>query len=169
MPISPTGILNRQQGFTLIELLVVIALLAIFSGLSLPLLLDRIDGGERRSLRKLTGTVKQLYNEATLTRDPHLLTFDLDRNRIAAFRLRQQGGQQEQQPVGKGASLDPLRLSQVDVVGQGSFRSGQVTIRIFPLGWMEQTRVVLNDSENQSRNIDFSPLTGRAKIADEAF
>ena len=167
MPISPTGTLSNHSGFTLVELVVVVALLAMFSFISLPLLMNRDDGGERRILRQLAGTVKQLYNEATLTRDQHLLTFDLDRNSMSAFRLRGSNGKIEKQPYGGERSLAPLQLKQVEVAGKGNFRHGQVSIAIFPLGWMEQTRIVLAADKGAVKTLDFSPLTGSTKITDE--
>lgn len=177
MPISATGISIRKQsrskarlaprqaGFTLIELMVVITLLALFSAISLPLLMNQGESAERRTLRLLAGTVKQLYNEATLTRDEHLLTFDLDHNSISAYRLRASDGMTEKEAFGKTTSLAPLRLRQVDVVGKGSFRSGQVEVRVFPLGWMEQTRIILQNEKGVETVLDFSPLTGSTKIA----
>ena len=78
MRISPTGTLSNKRsvrkasgnrGFTLIELIIVVVLLALVAGVALPVLLNRGDSGERKVMRQLAGTVKQLYNEATLTRD----------------------------------------------------------------------------------------------------
>jgi len=164
MPISATGISTDKRGFTLVELVVVITLLALFSAISLPLLMNRGESGERRTLRRLAGTVKQLYNEATLTRDEHLLTFDLDHNSISAFRLRAENGNIVKEPFGKEASLEPLQLKQVDVADKGSFRHGQVSVRVLPLGWMEQTRIELKDEKGDETTLDFSPLTGSTKI-----
>lgn len=167
MPILPTGISTDHSGFTLVELVVVVSLLALFSMISLPLLLNQGNSDSRRELRRLAGTIKQLYNEAALTRDEHLLTFDLTRNSMTAFRLQQNDGQIEKQPLGRETELEPLQLKQVDVVGKGSFRTGQISVRVFPLGWMEQTRIALEDGSGAAKVLDFSPLTGSMKIEDE--
>lgn len=153
-------------GFTLIELVVVIALLSMLSLLSLPLLMDNGERAEKRSLRRIAGVVKQLYNEATLTRDEHLLTFDLDRNRLTAFRLQHKGDLIESEPFGRELQLSALQLQQVDVEGKGSFRTGRVSVRIFPLGWMEQTQILLGLESGGTASLLFSPLTGTAKIED---
>ena len=158
---------TSSPGFTLIELVVVIALLSMLSLLSLPLLMDGGEGAEKRSLRRITGVVKQLYNEATLTRDEHLLTFDLDRNRVTASRLHRKGDLIEREPFGRELQLSTLQLQQVEVKGKGSFRTGRVSVRIFPLGWMEQTRILFGLESGGTTSLLFSPLTGTAKIEDE--
>ena len=163
----PTGTLNKQSGFTLIELVVVVIILSLVSFVSLPLLMNRGDGSEKAMIRRIAGTVKQLYNEATLTRDEHLLTFDLNRNSMLAYRLRSDSGRSEKEPFGKEIDLSPLTLQQVDVEGKGSFRSGQVSVRIFPLGWIEQTRIAVKGESGKGVQLSFSPLTGTITIDEE--
>jgi len=167
MPISPTGPSTKESGFTLLELILVVSLLAMISLLSLPLMMDRGDSAERRTLRRIAGVVKQLYNEATLTRDEHLLTFDLDRNRLLAFRMRRNNGRIEKQEFGRETELKALQLQQIDIEGKGSFRNGQVTVKIFPLGWMEQTQLALSSADGKITRMAFSPLTGSVKIDDD--
>jgi len=164
MPMSPTGTLTNRSGFTLVELLVVIVVLSLISLISLPLLSSRTEGDERLVLRRIAGTVKQLYNEATLTRDEHLLVFDFDHNSLKAFRLRTVLDSIEKEPFGKELGLAPLQLKQIDVEGKGSFRTGQVTVRLFPLGWMEQTRLLVSKGNGTDLWLDFSPLTGSVVI-----
>lgn len=166
MPISTSGTSTKAQGFTLIELVAVISLLAIFAAVSVPLLLNSGDGGERRALRQLVGKVKLLYNEAALTRDIHLLTFDVEAGRFSTFRLERNGNLLEKVPVEEARTLSPLRIEQVQVVGKGRFRSGEVTVQIFPQGWMEETLVQLVDDRNQVRTLTFAPMTGSARIYD---
>lgn len=165
MPKSPTGNLTDRKGFTLIELVVVIVILSLIGLISLPLLVNRTDGNERAKLRRIVGTVKELYNEATLTRDEHELVFDLDRNSLQTYRLRTvSAGLVERETFRRELDLEPLILQQIEVEGQGSFRSGQITVRIFPLGWMEQTRLLVRQVNSNEVEMFFSPLTGTTKI-----
>jgi len=165
MPTLPTGISSKRQGFTLIELIVVIVILAIIGTISVPLLFNRLGTDERTTLRRIVGTVKELYNEATLTRDEHQLEFDLDRHTIQAYRLRAVAADRvEKEPFRREITLAPLTLQQIEVEGQGSFRSGQVTVRIFPLGWMEQTRLHVRNADGSDMQLIFSPLTGTTRI-----
>ena len=168
MPMLPTGISINRSGFTLIELMVVIVILSLVGFISLPLLGNRGEGDERLKLRRIAGTVKQLYNEATLTRDEHLLTFDLNRNSILAFRLRSSSGVVEKEPFGREVMLSPLQIEQVDVEGKGTFRAGQVFVRVFPLGWMEQTHLLVRKENGNEVRLAFSPLTGSVTIDAES-
>ncbi len=165
MPKSQTGSSTDRYGFTLIELVVVIVVLSLIGLISLPLLVNRIDGNERAKLRRIAGTVKQLYNEATLTRDEHELVFDLERNSLQAYRLRTVSADRvEREPFRRELDLEPLNLQQIEVEGQGSFRSGQITVRVFPLGWMEQTRLLVRQTRGDEVQMIFSPLTGTTRI-----
>lgn len=168
MPISQTGTLTNRSGFTLIELLVVIVLISLVSFISLPLLANRGDSDERLILRRIAGTVKQLYNEATLTRDEYLLTFDFNRNSLLAFRLESSSGAVERKPFGHELLLAPLLIEEVDVKGKGTFHTGQVSVRIYPLGWMEQTSLLVKKEDGTDVQLDFSPLTGSITIDDKS-
>jgi len=166
MPISKTGISTNQAGFTLIELTVVISLLAIFAFIGLPLISNQGDGGQRRAMRHLAGNVKLLYNEAALKRDIHLLTFNLDDESYRTYRLERNGNQIEKVPVREATSLAPFRIGQVQVAGKGSFRSGEVTVRVYPQGWMEETWVQLENDDKQFKTLNFVPMTGTTRIYD---
>jgi len=163
----PIGTSIKRSGFTLIELVVVIVVLSLVSLVSLPLLANRGEGNERLMVRRIAGTVKQLYNEATLTRDEHLLTFDLNHNRMLAFRLRSNSGVIEKESFGREIMLTPLQIKQIDIEGKGTFRTGQVSVRVFPLGWMEATRLLLHKESGGDIQLAFSPLTGSITIDDE--
>ena len=160
MPMSQTGASINRSGFTLIELMVVIVLLSLVSFISLPLLENRSEGNERLMLRRISGIVKQLYNEATLTRDEHLLTVDFSRNSLSAFRLRSKSELIEKEPFGKEIRLEPLQIKQVDIEGKGTFQTGMVSIRVFPLGWVEQARLSFDKESGGEVTLEFSPLTG---------
>ncbi|HKJ04098.1 MAG TPA: prepilin-type N-terminal cleavage/methylation domain-containing protein [Geopsychrobacteraceae bacterium] len=166
MPISKTGISTDQTGFTLIELTVVISLLAIFSLISLPLITNQGDGGQRRAMRELAGNVKLLYNEAALRREIHLLTFNLDDESYRTYRLERNGTQVEKVPVKEAKKLAPFQIDQIQVSGKGSFRSGEVTVRIYPQGWMEETWVQLENTDKQVKTLNFVPMTGTTRIYD---
>lgn len=161
------GPLSNRAGFTLIELIVVIVILSLISFISLPLLANRGGKDEKLMVRRISGTVKQLYNEATLTRDEHLLTFDFDRNSLRAFRLRSSDGVIEKEAFGREINLAPLQIRQVRIEGKGNYSGGEISTRIFPLGWMEKTALLLGKDNGAELRLEFSPLTGSITIDDE--
>jgi len=158
---------SAAPGFTLVELLVVIVVLGLVSTLTLPLLADRGAGSENHKLRRVAGTVKQLYNEATLTRDEYLLTFDLDNNRLETYRLNSHQQTVEKEAFGRPLDLTPLRVRQVTVKGQGVFRRGRVSVMIYPLSWMDAAEVVFVRDDGRNVELVFSPLAGTATINEE--
>ena len=168
MQTSQTGTLTNRSGFTLVELLVVIVLMSLISFISLPLLAYQSDGDGKRVIRRIAGTVKQLNNEATLNRDEYLLTFDFKRNSLSAFRLRGHSGMIEKESFGHELMLSPLQVEKIDVKGRGIFHAGQVSVRIFPLGWMEQVSLLLRKKDGTEIQLAFSPLTGSVTIDDES-
>ena len=115
-------------------------------------------------MRQLAGTVKLLYNEAALNSEIHLLTFDLDEETFSTFRLEKNGNQVEKIPLEEARSLAPLRIEQVQIAGKGSFRSGEVTVRIYPQGWMEEVWIQLENEEKQVKTLTFVPMTGSTRI-----
>lgn len=181
MPILPTGTLNRevldlsesdisaggQAGFTLVELLVVIVVLALSASLVLPLLDDSGSAEKKQKIRRISGTVRQLYNEATLTRDEFQLTLDFERNRLEAYRLNDVGNKIEREEFGKPLNLEPLYLRQADISGQGSFQAGRVTLTFYPIGWIDATELVLDDNDGHRFELAFSPLTGTVTIDED--
>ncbi|MCK4503173.1 MAG: hypothetical protein KAU22_09060, partial [Desulfuromonadales bacterium] len=79
-------------------------------------------------------------------------------------RLRSAAATIEKEPFGREVILAPLQVKQIDIEGKGSFRSGQVSIRIFPLGWMESTRILVAKENGDEMQLEFSPLTGSVTI-----
>lgn len=167
MPTLPTGTSTKQSGFSLVELMVVIVVLALVGTITLPLLANRDEAAEKKKLRRIAGTVKQLYNEATLTRNEYLLTFDLDNNSLETYRLVSGAGKIEKEAFGRRLEMAPLRVRQVDVKGQGSFRTGRVSVKIYPLGWMDATEVDFERGDGRDVEMVFSPLTGATTINEE--
>ena len=147
------------------ELTIAVVLIGLFSVISLPLLTA---GGERDlqyAARRLSATVKYLFNEAALSGKEHRLICDLDGNSYRARLLEPDGQLKDVEGLAKGAVLkggiDVLRLK---LEGQGSFNRGEVTLHIDPSGWMEHAIVVLENTRGQMLSLDFNPFTGTAEV-----
>lgn len=166
MPTSKAGNSTNATGFTLVELCVVIFLIGLFSALLVPRL-DRFGQGELdAAARKLRGTIKYLFNEAALTGREHRLVYDLERGSYRAQILRPNGELAELQGLGRGAHLPRgVRFQDLTLRGQGTFTSGEITLRIHPTGWLDETLIHLQDDAGDQRTLRIAPLSGAADIS----
>lgn len=167
MPTSTVGRLNRQTGFTLIELLLVVLLLGLMASLSLPLLSGFEPEQLKATARRLSGTVKYLYNEAAMTGREHRLTFTLQEGTYRAEMVNAAG---ELQPLpGVGAKKQLGRGVRFDTIYQprrGEQSAGEVTTALLPGGWLEETIIHLQDDKGQKLTLRLVPLTGLTEIFD---
>jgi len=156
---------RREAGFTLIELCVVLLLIGLFAGLLIPNL-DRVGQGNLdTSARRLRGTVKYLFNEAALTGREHRLVYDLDHGTYQAMVLQADGELVPLQGTGKGATLlEGVRFRELILRGHGSFSTGEITTRIHPTGWLEETIIHLQDRAGKELTLRIAPLSGITDI-----
>jgi general secretion pathway protein H len=157
--------LTDTRGFTLIELSVILVLLGIFSLLLIPRL-DRFGRGELdASARRLRGTIKFLFNEAALTGREHRLIYDLEHGRYRAMVLNPGGELTELRGPGKATRLpEGIRFQDLVLRNRGTFSTGEVTVRIHPTGWLEESLIHLQDQSGAQRTLRIAPLTGAADI-----
>lgn len=165
MRTSTAGNLIRAKGFTLIELCVVLFLIGLFSALLIPRL-DRFGQGELdASARRLRGTIRFIFNEAALTGREHRLTYDLERGTYRATILRPGGELVELQGPGREARLPAgVRFQDLTLRGRGTFSTGEITMRVHPTGWLEETVIHLQDESGAQRTLRLAPLSGIADI-----
>ena len=167
MPISTVGSCNRSAGFTLIELTVVVLLISLFAVSGLTLLINRDRGDLQASARRLAGVTKYLFNEAALSGREQRLVYDLDEGRYRAQELDETGELIDAEDLGRTAKLrSGIRFTDVTVSGRGLFSSGEVTVRIHPSGWLEETVVHLASAAGDELTLRINPLTGSAEIFD---
>ncbi len=84
MPIFPAGGDRRRRagpGITLVELMVVLLLLSLMAFLAVPAFQNLLQGPLDSEIKRLTGVMRLLRNEAVLTRTRFRLVFDLKRAR----------------------------------------------------------------------------------------
>ena len=65
------------KGFTLIEMAVVISLIGLFLLIAVPKFQDIAEVNIKSASRRLSGTIKYLYNEAAFKKRVYKLTFDI--------------------------------------------------------------------------------------------
>lgn len=158
---------NRSAGFTLIELAMVILLLGLFAGLSMPLLLNFGQDDLDASARRLSGTVKYLYNEAALTGLEHRLVFNLADGSYEGLVLERDGELTLMTGPGRGGHLSgDVRFRDIYQPGTGTSSQGEVTMALLPGGWLEETVLHLVDGNGENRSLRLVPLTGMTEAYD---
>lgn len=165
MPTSRAG--NWTSGFTLIELAVVTLLLALLAGLTVPLLNRSGDGALRHTARRLTGTIRYLYNEAALSGCRHRLLLDMDRQRLSTRRLEADGSWQPVKHLARDWTWpEQVRLVALILPGKGTFSTGEVPIALYASGDMDAAVIQLSDDHQRSLTLRLLPLTGSVEIHD---
>ena len=66
--------------------------------------------------------------------------------------------------TGNATLKDGVSFSDISLPGRGTFTSGEVTVRIHPTGWLEETIIHLQDSNKNALTLRVNPLTGSSEI-----
>ena len=154
-------------GFTLVELVVVMVLISLFMLFSIPLFSNIGTSSLGTSARRLSGTIKYLFNESAMSGLEYRLVYDLDQGLYRAQILEANGEQVDAPDQGREASLKgDVRFMDLQLPGRGKFTMGQITTRIHPSGWVEETIIHLDDGAGEMLTLRVSPLTGTTEVFD---
>ena len=154
-------------GFTLVELVVVIVLISLFMVFSIPLFSNIGTSSLGTSARRLSGTIKYLFNESAMSGLEYRLVYDLDQGLYRAQILEANGEQVDAPDQGREAALKgDVRFMDLQLPGRGKFTMGQITTRIHPSGWVEETIIHLDDGAGEMLTLRVSPLTGTTEVFD---
>lgn len=156
---------STRAGFTLVEIIVVVVLLSLFMVFSIPVFSNIGTGSLDTSARRLSGTIKYLFNEAALSGLEYRLIYNLDEGTYRAQILGADGQLADAEDQGRQAVLKgAVRFEDVQLPGRGKFTMGQVTARIDPSGWIDETIIHLADDGGDRLTLRVMPLTGTTEI-----
>lgn len=165
MPTSRAGTSNNQGGFTLLELSVAIFLVALFAFLVVPSAMMVGEDHLAVEARRLAGAVKYHYNESALSGRRHRLQIDLDEDSYGFAQFVPKGERLELTPIGERRELpDGVRFRDVDIAGRGLHSQGEINVDIFPVGWMEETTIHLEQEDEDVLTLHVVPLTGIVEV-----
>jgi len=159
--------LCNQRGFTLIELTLVVLLLGLLANLSLPLISGFETDRMNATARRLSGTVKYLYNEAIITGREQRLIFDLSQGTYRTVDIAENGDLTENTGLGRLYRLPQMvRFESIYQPRRGEKNAGEVTTAILSGGWMEETIIHLIDEDERKLTLRLVPLTGLTEFYD---
>lgn len=156
---------SGKSGFTLVEIVVVMVLISLFVVLSVPLFSNIGTSGLGTSARRLSGTIKYLFNESAMSGLEYRLLYDLDKGIYRARILEANGELVDAPDQGREAALKgDVQFIDLQLPGRGKFSAGQVTTLIHPSGWVEETIIHLEDGDGEMLTLRVSPLTGTTEV-----
>ena len=156
-----------KAGFTLVEIVVVMVLISLFMVLTIPLFSNVGTSSLGTSARRLSGTIKYLYNESVISGLEYRLVYDLDRGSYRAQILEASGELVDASDQGREAALKgAVRFTDLYLPGRGKFSAGQITTRIHPSGWVEEAIIHLDDGGEEMLTLRVMSLTGTTEVFD---
>lgn len=160
-------LLCNQRGFTLIELTLVVLLLGLLANLSLPLISGFETDRMNSTARRLSGTVKYLYNEAIISGREQRLIFDMSDGTYRTVEIAENGELTENSGLGRLFRLpETVRFESVYQPQRGERNAGEVTTAMLPGGWLEETIIHLVDEDDKKLTLRLVPLTGLTEFYD---
>lgn len=167
------SVINNQYknppGFTLLELIIVCLLITVSLAFSVPrlrqtLVIDQLAA----SSRKVIALIKEVRQLAAQEQQPYLISFDLDRNKIAYQQdVSESKGEKEPGSPQPTIELPPsVRFQDILIGGAGKKSSGEVTLWINKQGYMEQTTLHLADEQDNIISLVLSPFLSTIKVYD---
>ncbi|MBW2503355.1 MAG: prepilin-type N-terminal cleavage/methylation domain-containing protein [Deltaproteobacteria bacterium] len=160
-----SALLQHNAGFTLVEIVVVVTLISLFMFLSVPLFSALGANDLDTSARRISGTIKYLYNESAMSGSEYRLIYDLNTGSYRALVHGAGGEVNKDMAQGREARLKgDVQFLDVQLPGRGKFTEGQVTTRILPTGWIDETIIHLSDGKNNLLTLKVVPLTGITEV-----
>lgn len=149
--VGGSAIKQRSSGFTLLELLVVLVLMALVTGVAVPLLSAAMPGVQLKSaVRDVLAGLRQAREQAILTQKPAALTIDVSKRTIW---LSDRRGEKR---LPKDIQITLVVAGSAEGAQQGSFV-------FYPDGSSTGGHVILSlDGSKYRINVDW--LTGLATV-----
>jgi len=157
-----------EKGFTLIELSVVLLVLAVVLAFVTPRFRELTEYDIKTSSRRLAGTIRYLFNEASIRHTHYRLNYDLKEREYWVTYLDEERQFKEDPSILSARVRLPGTVHFEDIVTQhaGKVYEGKTFTQFFPIGWVEETIIHLGDTRERHYSLLVMPLTGKVRIYD---
>jgi len=143
-----------SKAFTLIELVIVIFIISLTTALVMPSFWDKGDRDLKSEAKRLSSTLRYIYDEAAGKKMIYTVTFNFDGNSYA-FESDEESRSFRMQ--------NHVMFKDIIIPSHGEITEGEVSIKFGPLGPEEPLTVHLMKDTNEYTVI-FNNLSGRSKI-----
>ncbi|MBI5407744.1 MAG: prepilin-type N-terminal cleavage/methylation domain-containing protein [Nitrospirae bacterium] len=143
-----------SPGFTLLELVLVIFIISLTTALILPSFWDTGERALKSEARRLSSTLRYVYDEAVGKKQTFLLKFNLEDNNW---------GYESEKDSRSFKMEKDVTFRDVVIPSHGELTAGELTIEFGPLGPAEPITVHLIKDRNEY-TVTFNHLNGRVKI-----
>lgn len=162
--------MRSERAFTLIEILVVMFLIGSFLAFAVPKFNDIADVNIKSASRKLSGTVKYLYNEAVFKKNVYRLVFDLDNDEYWVEYMDGNLFKEAIDPLLDRKKL-PNGVYFTDIYTErtaGKVDSGnRVFLMFLPTGFVDFGVIHLETDSQSYYTVATKPYTGGTRVFDE--
>lgn len=160
---------SLASGFTLLELTIVVFILTVISAFALPRFADLSGVELGATTRRLSQTIRYLYEEAALRGTVYGLVFDLENQVAKVVRIDSESGEFVEDDASLSRPLampEGVRMIAVILPSVGRLQEGVVPIYFYPEGFVDRAWIQLADRHERAFTLIVDPLRGRAEVAD---
>ena len=143
-----------KKGFTLIELLIVIVIISLTASLVMPSLWDTAESSLKSEAKRISNTLRYIYDEATGKKQDYLLKIDIDN---ATWRF------ESNSETRKFEMKKDVMFKDIYIPSHGEVSRGELVLVFGPLGPAEPVIFHLIKDEIEY-TVQFNHLNGRAKV-----
>lgn len=146
--------IRDSAGFTLVELLVVIFIISLISSIIMPSLWDTGKRSLTSEAKRVSNTLRYIYDEAAGKKQDYIFNIDLDSN-IWSFESDSESRSFEMKKE--------VMFKDIVIPSHGEISNGELAVIFGPLG-PEEPIILHLIKDDAECTIKFNHLNGRAKV-----
>jgi prepilin-type N-terminal cleavage/methylation domain-containing protein len=140
--------MRNNRGYTLIELAVVVFLIGLMLVFAVPRIRDTlVEDGLKTAARQLTGTVKELRNDAVREQVDYVLQLDLGAGKFWHYSADMTPEKKEEMKGQSVAFPEGVKIADVYHVTDAKISEGEAQVNIFKKGYVQPTVIHLVKGE----------------------
>ena len=159
-----------SRGFTLLELMIVMVIIAVMTSFAIPSLRTSLYSDQlKTTARRVIGLVSEASQEAIRTQTVHLLSFDLEQNRIWLTASKTGKLDDDKESNQKLTVPESVRIVDIESDHGGKRSGGTTEIRFSKQGYVDKTLIHLRSDDGRDLTIMLSPFLAVTRVYDSYY